>query len=497
MNRRVASSDLMITLSNSTLGDLPNSVDRPTYDRSTLHAGIVHIGVGNFHRAHQAWYTHRLMQQGRAMDWAIVGAGVRPADAAMREKLLAQDCLTTLIELAPDERSAELTGAMIDYVPVQQDNAALIRAMADPSIRIVSLTVTEGGYFLDARGAFDRSAEDIRHDAAHPTTPRTAFGAMIAALKLRREAGVGPFTSLSCDNLQDNGSILHQTVLGLARLSDLALADWIETECSFPNSMVDCIVPATGPDEIASAQAFGLNDAAPVIHENFRQWVMEDNFCAGRPDWDRVGVTFTENVRAYEAMKLRILNSGHQIIANPGEILGLETIADCMEHDGIVALLDKVVREDIAPHVDPVPDMKPLVYLDLIKTRFANPEIRDTVRRVSFDGSSRHPGFILPVIRDALRSGTSVQGLALVEAMWARMCAGMREDGSSIVPNDPIWSDLQAQALVAQKNPHSWLAQSRLYGDLGKDSHFADAFAEWMTTLWETGVDATIDAYVS
>lgn len=487
----------MIALSNATLNELPDTIDRPTYDRPALKAGIVHIGVGNFHRAHQAWYTHRLMQQGTAMDWAIIGAGVRPNDAAMRDKLLAQDCLTTLIELAPDRRMAEVTGAMIDFVPVMEDNAALIQAMADPLIRIVSLTVTEGGYYLDAQGAFDATAEDIRHDAANPATPRTAFGAIIAALKLRQQAGAGPFTGLSCDNLQGNGTILRQTVLGLARLSDPALADWIETACSFPNSMVDCIVPATGPDELTGVQALGIHDAAPVTHENFRQWVMEDDFCAGRPDWDYVGATITGNVHAYESMKLRILNSSHQIIANPGEILGLHTIADCMAHENIAALLDKVVREDIAPHVEPVPGMEPRAYLNLVKRRFSNPAIRDTVRRVAFDGSSRHPGFILPAVRDALRAGTSVEGLALVEAMWARMCAGTREDGSQIKANDPEWTELQSSALMAGDTPHAWLAQRHIYDELGQDPRFADAFATWLTMLWEHGVTATIKAYTA
>jgi mannitol 2-dehydrogenase len=204
-----------ITLSNATLADLPEGIARPQYDRSRLTPGIVHIGLGNFHRAHQAWYLHRLMQEGLAFDWAILGAGVRPYDAAMREKLLAQDCLTTLIELAPEGRSAEVTGAMIDYLPIEEGNGALIRAMADPRIRIVGLTVTEGGYFLDpATGGLDTGHPDILHDAAKPDAPRTAFGAMVAALRLRRAAGHRPFTGLSCDNLRGNGAILRQTVVG-------------------------------------------------------------------------------------------------------------------------------------------------------------------------------------------------------------------------------------------------------------------------------------------
>jgi mannitol 2-dehydrogenase len=436
------------------------------------------------------------MQQGEAIDWGIRGAGVRPADALMRAKLLAQDGLTTLIELAPRRHSAEVIGAMTDFIAVESDNAALIRAMANPATRIVSMTVTEGGYYLDANGAFDAGSPDIAHDVANPDQPCTAFGAMIAALRLRRDAGSGPFTGLSCDNLQGNGAILRRVVVGLARLSDPVLADWIDAECSFPNSMVDCIVPATGSEEFAYVQALGIADAAPVTHENFRQWVLEDDFCAGRPEWDRVGATFTTRVHAYEAMKLRILNSGHQILANAGELLGLTTIAECMAHEGIAALLRKVVCEDIATHVESVPGMEPLAYLDLVATRFANPAIRDTVRRVAFDGSSRHPGFLLPAIRDALAFGTSVSGLALVEALWAHMCVGIRDDGSRIDPNDPIWSNLTACARRAQADPVAWLAQTRIYGDLGENRRFSELFTIWLNRLTANGTAATLQAYV-
>ncbi|MBV2358634.1 mannitol dehydrogenase family protein [Thalassococcus sp. CAU 1522] len=485
-----------VKLSNATLSALPQDVLRPRYDRSRLTPGIVHIGLGNFHRAHQAWYLHRLMQDGLAMDWAIIGAGVRPYDAAMRDRLLAQDCLTTLIELDPAGRSVEVTGAMIDYLPIEEGNGALIRQMADPAIRIVALTVTEGGYYIDpVTGGFDASHPDIQHDAANPDTPRTAFGAMVAALRLRRDAGHGSFTGQSCDNLQGNGAILRQTVVSLAHMSDPDLAEWIDAHTSFPNSMVDCIVPATGPNEIALARELGIDDAAPVTHENYRQWVIEDRFCAGRPDWDRAGATFSEDVHAYEAMKIRVLNGGHQVIANAGEVLSLATIADCMAHPGLAAFFDKVERTEIVPHVAAVPGMTPEAYVDLITRRFANPMIHDTTRRVAFDGSSRHTGFVLPILRDALAKGTPVTGLALVEALWARMCAGTRQDGSVIEPNDPFWADLNATALAARDEPQTWLRQDHLYGDLLHEPRFAEAFCGWLAMLWQDGVEATLAAY--
>ncbi|MEM8788678.1 MAG: mannitol dehydrogenase family protein [Pseudomonadota bacterium] len=487
-----------VRLSDTGLANLPAGIGRPRYDRSALRPGILHIGLGNFHRAHQAWYLHRLMQDGLAQDWAIVGAGVRGPDAKMRAALLAQDCLTTLIELSPDSTSAEVTGSMIDFVPVAEGNGPLIAAMTDPAIRIVALTVTEGGYYIDpATGGFDAGHADIRHDAAHPDTPRTAFGAMVAALRRRRAAGHGPFTGQCCDNLQGNGAVLRRTIVSLARLSDPDLADWIDAECSFPNSMVDCIVPATGPAEIAAARALGVADAAPVTHENFRQWVIEDDFCAGRPDWDRAGATFSDAVHDYEAMKIRILNAGHQVLANAGELLGCATIADCMAEPRIAALFAKVQTEEITPYVPPVPDTTPAAYADLIARRFANPAIRDTTRRVAFDGSSRHTGFVLPVLRDALAAGGPVAGLSLVEALWARMCAGTREDGSEIAANDPHWPALNATALAARETPRAWLEQRQFYGDLAEAPRLADAFETWLSRLWSTGCAATLAAYAT
>jgi mannitol 2-dehydrogenase len=241
----------------------------------------------------------------------------------------------------------------------------------------------------------------------------------------------------------------------------------------------------------------GIDDAAPVTHENYRQWVIEDRFCAGRPPWEEVGATLTHDVHAYESMKIRILNAGHQVLANVGEILGIDTIASCMRDDDIRRYFHKVQSEDIAPHVDAVPEIGPDAYLALIERRFANPTIHDTTRRVAFDGSSRHMGFILPILRDALAAGGSVSGLALVEAFWARMCAGTREDGTIIAPNDPHWDDLKTAASAARQAPAAWLAQTSYYGDLGGNAAFSEAFAGWLDMIWRDGARAALRHYSS
>lgn len=475
------------------------TVALPRYDRKKVTPGIVHIGLGNFHRAHMAVYLDDLMNRGAALDWGILGAGVRATDAAMREAMLAQDCLSTVIELDPKGKRARRVGAMVGFIAVAPDNAPLIAAMTRPEIRIVSLTVTEGGYFISAAtGSFDTTAPEIVADAAHPERPATAFGAIVAALKARRANGTPPFTVMSCDNLPGNGTVTRAAIVGLARLSDPALADWIAAHVSFPNGMVDRITPATGPRERAMAASFGLGeDPVPVTCEPFRQWVVEDHFPQGRPPLEQVGVTFSDHVHAYEAMKIRILNGGHAIIAYPGGLMDIEFVHEAMAHPLISAFLDKVEREEIIPYVPPVPDTDLDAYYTTIRSRFANPEVADTVRRLCLDGSNRQPKFIVPSLRDARATGGKIDGLALVSALWCRYCHGETDSGAEIAPNDPDWGRLVALSRRARAEPALWLGQKSIYGDLGADAPFHDRFAQWLNALWSDGTAATLRVYLA
>ena len=485
-------------LSNAVIGGLPPGVAAPGYDRARLTPGIVHIGLGNFHRAHQAVYLDDLMRLGGGSDWAILGAGVRAPDAAMRQALKAQDCLSTVIELSADATDARVTGAMIDFLPVAADNAPLVAAMTDPAIRIVSLTVTEGGYYVDpATGRFDPAHGDIAADGRNPDAPGTAFGAIALALKRRRAAGVQPFTVMSCDNLPGNGDVARAAITGTAALSDGALAEWIAATVAFPNAMVDRITPATGARERGIAESLGLADPVPVTCEPFRQWVLEDIFPAGRPALQDVGVTFTSDVHAYERMKIRILNGGHAVIAYSGALLGHEYVHQAMADPLVSDLLEKVERAEILPHVHAVPDFTPDDYLTLIVERFANPAVLDTTRRLCLDGSNRQPKFILPSVADGLAAGAPVAGLALVSALWCRYCEGHFEDGTAIEPNDPAWDALTRAARRAADDPAAWLAMRDIYGDLATAPAFADAFARWLRQIRADGAAAAIRSYLA
>ncbi|WP_136659800.1 mannitol dehydrogenase family protein [Nitratireductor sp. XY-223] len=487
---------MAVKLTQDTLGELPQNVAVPAYDRSALTPGILHIGVGNFHRAHQAVYLDRLFNLGRDRDWAVIGAGVLPGDAAMRHRLKAQDCLSTVIELAPAGLDARVCGAMIDFVDT--DARALVAALCRPDIRIVSLTITEGGYFIDAMtGGFNLQSEDIRHDIAFPDDPRTVFGMLVASLRQRRDAGLPPFTVMSCDNLPENGDVTRNAVVGLATAVDPQFGAWIMHNVAFPNGMVDCITPATSDQERAMVRdTFGVADAAPVTCEPFRQWVLEDDFPTGRPALERVGVEFVDDVAPYELMKLRILNGGHGAIAYPAALLGLVYAHDAMAHPLISAYLEKLELEEIIPTVPPIEGVNFRKYLAAVVERFSNPAVRDTVTRLCLDGSNRQPKFILPPVRERVKKGLSVDGLALEVALWARYCAGTDEAGGEIPINDENAELLNRHALAARDNPAAFLEMESVFGDLRASGEFRDAFASALERIWAAGTETVLGEYV-
>jgi mannitol 2-dehydrogenase len=487
-----------IELSRDAFVDLAETAAVPAYDPAALTAGIVHFGVGNFHRAHQAVYLDDLFNLGLDHDWALIGAGVRPADDAMRVKLERQDWLTTVVEQEAETSTARVTAPMIGHLPIG-NSAAIIARLADPDIRIVSLTITEGGYYIDpATQAFDPTHPDILADAKNLDRSKTVFGLILAGLRQRRKADVRPFTVMSCDNLPGNGHVTQNAVVGLAELVDHELAGWVRTKVAFPNGMVDRITPATGDRERALlSESFGIEDNWPVFCESFKQWVLEDNFPAGRPALEKVGVQFVPDVAPFEHMKIRILNGGHATIAYPAALMDIHFVHEAMENALVRGFLEKVERDEIIPVVPPVPDTDLGDYFRLIDRRFSNPKIGDTITRLCLDGSNRQPKFILPSAADRIAQGKGVEGLALVSAFWARYCYGTTDAGKTIAPNDPSWTRLTETAKRAKDDPAAWLGMTDIFGELAKEPTYVDAFSHALKTIWAIGAKATLEAYLA
>jgi mannitol 2-dehydrogenase len=486
-------------LSRDAFAELAATAAVPRYDPASLKAGIVHFGVGNFHRAHQAVYLDDLFNLGLDHDWALIGAGVRAADEMMRQKLEAQDWLTTVVEQEADVSTARVTAPMIGHLPVG-NSAAIIARLADPSIRIVSLTITEGGYYIDpATQRFDPTHPDIAADAKDLLTqPKTVFGLILAGIKRRRDVGIEPFTVMSCDNIPGNGHVTENAVVGLAQLIYPELARFVRENVAFPNGMVDRITPATGDRERSLlSETFGIEDRWPVFCESFKQWVLEDDFPAGRPALERVGVQFVPDVAPFEHMKIRILNGGHATIAYPAALMDIHFVHEAMENALVRGFLEKVEREEIIPVVPPVPNTDLGEYYQLIARRFTNPKIGDTVTRLCLDGSNRQPKFILPSAADRVAQGKSVEGLALVSAFWARYCFGTTDSGQPIAPNDPSWTRLTAEARRAKDDPTAWLAMTDIFGGLSREPAYIEAFTHALDTIWAIGTKATLEAYLA
>jgi len=470
----------------------------PNYDRSRLKAGIVHFGVGGFHRAHQAMYLDRLLRAGKATDWAICGVGVLPNDERMRDVLKAQNGLYTLVEKAPDgSQAVTVIGSIVDYLFAPDDPDAVIEKMADESIKIVSLTITEGGYNLDAvTGEFDADNPVILAEVKSAEPPKTVYGLVVAALKLRRERGLPPFTVMSCDNIQGNGEIAKGTFSSYARLTDPDFADWMIQNVAFPNSMVDRITPATTPEDITSlAENHHVKDGWPVVCEPFEQWVLQDHFPLGRPPYEEVGVQVVDDVEPYELMKLRLLNAGHQAVAYFGYLSGYRLVHEAAQDPAIAAFTRAYMDREGTPTLKPVPGVDLDEYKDTLLERFANPNVRDQVQRLCLEASDRIPKFVLPVIRHQLATGGEVRLAAAIIASLARYCEGVDEDGQPIEINDRI-ADTLKQYAAKQVGPDAdelgFLTNRELFGDLVDEPRFTEPYLEVLRSLHTVGARETV-----
>ena len=481
---------------------LPYWSDRlptPAYDRDLVTPGVVHFGVGGFHRAHQAMYLDRLMNEGQALDWGICGVGVMPADRKMKEVLDAQDGLYTLVLKHSDGTyEPRVIGSIVAYLFAPDDPEAVIEEMAAPSIRIVSLTVTEGGYNIsDVTGEFDETNPDVVGDLEPGAVPRTTFGLITEALRRRRERGVLPFTVMSCDNLQGNGHLARRAFTTFARLRDPELGDWIEREVRFPNSMVDRITPVTtDADRAEVTERFGIQDQWPVVCEPFTQWVLQDAFTAGRPPYEQVGVQVVDDVEPYELMKLRLLNASHQALCYFGYLCGYRLVHEAAQDPLFQAFLLGYMDEEATPTLPAVPGVDLGAYKHTLLERFSNPEVRDTIARLCAESSDRIPKWLLPVIRRQLETGGEIRRSAAVVASWARYAEGTDEQGEPIEVVDRLADSVIQLARRQRQDPDVFIANRQLFGDLADNERFRTAYRSALASLHEYGARATLESLV-
>ncbi|MGY1721115.1 mannitol dehydrogenase family protein [Blastococcus sp. SYSU DS0552] len=481
------------------LTSLAERVEVPRYDRRGVRTGIVHIGVGGFHRAHEAMYVDRLMEGGLAPEWGICGVGVLPSDHLMQEVMAAQDGLYTLVVKHPDGTfEPRVVGSIVDYLFAPDDPEAVVERMADPDTRIVSLTITERGYNTDpVTGAFDVDAPGIRDDLRPDAALRTTFGLVTEALARRRERGLAPFTVLSCDNLQNNGDVARRAFSAFATMRDADLGDWVGREVSFPNSMVDRITPLTTAADIADLrERFGVEDAWPVVCEPFAQWVVEDRFPAGRPPWEEAGVQFVQDVAPYEAMKLRLLNGSHQALAHFARLAGYEHVHDACRDPLWTAFLRDYMDREVSPTLADVPGIDLDDYKRTLLARFASPSVGDTVARLCAQTSALIPKYVLPVVHDGLARGGDVRRAAAVVASWARSAEGRDDAGRPLPLVDRQADRVRANASRLDEDPVAFIADRSIFGDLVDDERFVAAYRRALSLLRERGARATLAALV-
>jgi mannitol 2-dehydrogenase len=471
----------------------------PAYDRRLVTSGVVHFGVGGFHRAHQAMYHDRLMNAGGALDWGICGVGVMPVDRRMQEALDAQDGLYTLVIKHSDGTyEPRVVGSVVEYLFAPDDPEAVVEKMAAQPTRIVSLTITEGGYNIsDVTGEFDVANPEVGHDLEPDAAPQTVFGLITEALLRRRKRGLPPFTIMSCDNLQGNGNLTRRVITEFARLREAGLGDWVDREVHFPNSMVDRITPVTtDADRAEVRERFGVDDRWPVVCEPYTQWVLEDSFTAGRPFYEHAGVQIVEQVEPYELMKLRLLNGSHQAMCYFAYLAGYRLVHEAARDPLFQAFLRGYMDEEAAPTLAAVPGVDLDGYQRSLIERFSNPQLRDTIARLCAQSSDRIPKWLVPVARHQLATGGEIRRTAAVVASWARYAEGVDEAGNAIEVVDRLRDTLMRLARRQAEDPDAFIENRDLFGNLAHNERFVASYRSALDSLHRRGARATLESLV-
>lgn len=486
-----------VLLNQDNLIQITKTLPCPTYDRQSLKTGIVHVGIGGFHRSHQAYYVHQLLEKHKVTDWGICGIGLREADRGMHDVLKKQDCLYTLIVQHPNgEQHCEVIGSIKEYLLAVDTPEKVIERMAHPDTKIVSLTITEGGYnFNTTTEAFDFDNPDVKHELKHPDQPITVFGYLTAALRRRKANGQPPFSVLSCDNIQHNGDMARKMLHSFAREQEEELATWIEKEVYFPNTMVDRITPVTTPEDIAQLKSdANVQDEWPVVCEPFIQWVIEDKFSNGRPPLEKAGVQFVPDVSPYETMKIRLLNAGHSVLGIPGALHGHPTINACMNDPVFATFMRRFMDKEATPLLAPVKGIDVKLYKDKLEERFANPNIKDSVSRICAESSAKLPKFLIPTVRENLAAEGSIDCATLVLAAWC-----LYHDKRIDENNEPleIIDAKKAELHEAAANPTSFLSLHDIFGDLADNERFVAKFKELSKSIYRgEGIRALMQSMI-
>ena len=475
----------------------------PRYNRAAVTNGIVHLGVGGFHRSHQALYLDNYIEQEIAnaqqsgadpeSHWGICGVGLLTYDQKMQTVLRAQDCLYTLLERSAEKDTARVIGSITKYLWAPADPQTIINQLADEACRIVTLTITEGGYYvIEGSGEFDAQHPNIQHDLTHPNQPVSVYGYLAAALRQRREKGLSPFTVLSCDNIQGNGDTARKMLTAFAKQQDTELGKWIEQQVTFPNSMVDRITPATTADDIQTvSEQFSIQDAWPVVAEPYIQWVIEDKFCAGRPQWESVGVQMTSDVHPYEMMKLRLLNASHSLLGYLGVLLGYTYTSEAMGNKQIRQAIERLMDE-VSPTLPSLPGVSLSEYKQTLIERFSNPKVKDQLSRLCLNGSDKIPKFVLGSLRDKLESGDSITYISFVIAVWLRYLNGKDDQGQSITIEDSMADLLKEKAMTGKSDPRPALNIQQIFGNLSDSTRFTESVAHHLQPLYAIGISKTL-----
>jgi mannitol 2-dehydrogenase len=485
-----------VPLSAATLKQLAADVQVPSYDRRGLPSAIVHMSVGGFHRAHQAVYLDDLLGGGER-GWGICGVGLLPQDERMRDALRAQDCLYTVVERSAAGDRARVVGSMVEYLFAPGEREAVLERMAAPACRIVSLTITEGGYYVNqGTGEFSAAHPDIQRDLQEPHAPSCSFGYLAEALDRRRSRGLAPFTIQSCDNLQSNGEVARRMFLAFLGMRDPALRDWVAERGAFPNAMVDRITPATTDEHRAMVkERFGVADRWPVVTEPFKQWVIEDHFALGRPAWQEVGAQMTSDVLPYEKMKIRLLNASHQALCYIGMLLGQRYAHETMADADIRRLVEHLMEVEVTPLLPPVPGIDLPAYKRTLVERFANPTLRDQLARIGTEGSARIPKFVLPSLEEQLARGGPVHALTFTVAAWFRYLTGADDAGASLPMNDPMLDELTKRARAGREDPRPLLEMRELFGEaLPASAAFMQLLERDLRALYRDGPRKALQA---